>query len=238
MSKEKEIYFTGGRGTLGTALNKIRPDIHYVDIDDFDITDYNQIVNYFKDKEVSVIVHAAALISPPTVEKEPSAAISVNIIGTSNMVRYSAENNIRLIYISTDYVFKGDRGNYQEDEAVNPINKYAWSKLGGECAVRMYDNSLIVRTSFGPDEFPYDKAFTDQWTPREGVSKFVKKLSRVIDSDLVGVLHVGGPRRTVWEYAKDLSPDKEIGELSVKDVDFPVPHDTSLNTDRYKENFK
>ncbi len=58
-------------------------------------------------------------------------------------------------------MLKGDQGNYKETDPVYPVNKYAWSKLGGECAVRMYDKSLIIRTTFGPNVFPYQKAFVD-----------------------------------------------------------------------------
>ncbi len=238
MNQKKEIYFTGGRGTLGTALSKIRPDIHFVDMDDFNIVYFEQIKEFFKDKKPEIIIHAAAMISPPTIEKNPIGAVEANIIGTANVVRFCLANNVRLIYISTDYVFKGDRGMYREDDAVFPVNKYAWSKLGGECAVRACDNALIVRTSFGPDVFPYEKAFTDQWTVRDSVSNFAQKLSRIIDSGARGVLHVGSDRKTVYEYAKELSPEKEIGKISVKDVDFPVPADTSLDTGMYKQLFE
>ena len=141
--------------------------------------------------------------------------------------------HLKLVYISTDYVFRGNRGNYSEDDAVHPVNRYAWSKLGGECAARLYDRALIVRTSFGPNVFPYEKAFADQWTSRESVAQFAQKLVRLLDRDITGVVHVGGPRRTVYEYARSLDPSKEIQELSVHDVNFSVPVDTSLNCQRY-----
>jgi dTDP-4-dehydrorhamnose reductase len=137
------------------------------------------------------------------------------------------------VYISTDYVFRGDRGRYGEEDELHPVNKYAWSKLGGECAVRLYDNALIIRTSFGPDEFPYPKAFADQWTSRQNVSRAARDILRAVDSSLTGVLHIGGPRRTVLEYARALSPEKNVGSLSVKDAPFAVPADTSLDTARF-----
>jgi dTDP-4-dehydrorhamnose reductase len=137
------------------------------------------------------------------------------------------------VYISSDYVFRGDRGRYREEDDVYPVNKYAWSKLGGECAVRLYDNALIIRTSFGPDEFPYPKAFADQWTSRQSVSIAARDILRAVESHLTGVLHIGGPRRTVLEYAQALSPEREVGSLSVKDATFAVPADTSLDTSRF-----
>jgi dTDP-4-dehydrorhamnose reductase len=99
----------------------------------------------------------------------------------------------------------------------------------------MYDKSLIIRTSFGPNVFPYSKAFVDQWTSRESVSIIARKIVSLIDKDITGVMHVGGKRKTVYEYAKILDESKEIGKLSIRDVSFSVPVDTSLNCDRYLE---
>jgi len=158
-------------------------------------------------------------------------------VGTSNVVKLCMEMGARLIYICTDYVFRGDKGLYTEDDPVYPVNKYAWSKLGGECAARMYDKSLIVRTTFGPNVFPYPKAFVDQWTSRQSVAVIARKILRLAESDRTGVVHVGGPRRTVHEYAMSLDPTREIGRLSVNDVNFKVPVDTSLNCDRYRQWF-
>jgi dTDP-4-dehydrorhamnose reductase len=98
----------------------------------------------------------------------------------------------------------------------------------------MHEKSLIIRTSFGPSVFPYEKAFTDQWTSRESVDVFAEKLVGLIDSDVVGVIHVGGPRRSVHEYALSLGGDKEVKPLSIREMNFKVPVDTSLNTLRYQ----
>lgn len=181
-----------------------------------------------------VLVHAAAFTSPPKVDQDPDRAIRVNIVGTANVARLCLAYRMKLVYISTDYVFRGDRGNYSEEDPVYPVNAYAWSKLGGECAARLVPGALIIRTSFGPDVFPYPKAFVDQWTSREPVSVIARKLTDVLRSDISGVLHLGGPRRTVYEYAQAVSPDRPIGPLSIRDVPFAVPRDTSLNTERYE----
>src|SRR5262249_46995997 len=156
-----KILVTGGSGLLGNELETILADADFPPRSVFDVTDFNQMGQYLRDKPFKAIVHAAAFTSPPRIDKEPIQAIETNIIGTANVVRLCMQYAIRLVYVSTDYVFKGDAGNYSEDDPVFPVNKYAWSKLGGECAVRLYDNTLIIRTSFGPNVFPYEKAFTD-----------------------------------------------------------------------------
>lgn len=232
---DKKIIFTGGNGLLGSEFKKIRPDITYTDYEDFNVLDYEQMKAYVKGKGFELIIHAAAFTSPPRIDKDPLEALEVNIVGTANVVKLCIEFDMRLIYISTDYVFRGDVGNYTETDPVYPVNKYAWSKLGGECAVRMYDKSLIIRTTFGPNIFPYEKAFIDQWTSRESVSVIVGMISKLIDKDISGIVHVGGKRKTVFELAKSLDETKEIGQLSINDVSFKVPVDTSLNCDRYNE---
>jgi dTDP-4-dehydrorhamnose reductase len=226
--------FTGGSGLLGRAIRRVRPDALFPTSSEFDVTDYSQMHEWVRDRSLSVLVHAAALTSPPKVDQAPQRALEVNVIGTANVVRLCSELGLRLVYISTDYVFRGDRGGYREDDELHPVNKYAWSKLGGECAVRLYDNALIVRTSFGPDIFPYEKAFADQWTSRQSVSSTAGDILRAVDSGLVGVLHIGGARRTVLDYARGLDLARTIQPLSINDVSFSVPKDTSLDTTRFQ----
>jgi dTDP-4-dehydrorhamnose reductase len=235
MMDQKNILFTGSSGLLGSEVRKLLPDARFPSHSEFDVTDYKKMNTYMEERRIELIIHAAAFTSPPRIDENPDKAIEVNIIGTANIVKLCKHWNSKLIYISTDYVFKGDKGNYREDDPVFPINKYAWSKLGGECAVLLYDNSLILRTSFGENEFPYEKAFIDQWTSRIPVKEFAKILVSVLDTDKTGILHIGGPRRTVFEYAQTISPDKNIGKLSKSDVSFFVPEDTSLDTSKFKK---
>jgi dTDP-4-dehydrorhamnose reductase len=233
MIDQKKILFTGGSGLLGAEFKKILPDIQYPSKTEFDVTKYEQMDRYLGEGDWSVIVHAAAFTSPPRIDQDPLRAIDVNIIGTSNVVKLCMKYGLKLIYLCTDYVFKGDCGNYKEDDPVFPVNKYAWSKLGGECAVRLYDNSIIIRTTFGPNVFPFEKAFVDQWTSRESVSTMARMIAKLLDSDFKGTVHVGGKRKSVFAYAKGLDTKKEIKELSVNEINFKVPADTSLNCALY-----
>jgi dTDP-4-dehydrorhamnose reductase len=228
-----DVLFTGGTGLLGRHMRPLLPRALFPRHAEFDIIKPPSMAAYLDEKAVSTIVHAAAFTSPPKINENPTLALEVNIIGTANLVRICMERSIKLLYVSTDYVFKGDSGMYKEDDPVFPVNKYAWSKLAGECAVRMYDNSLIIRTSFGDTIFPYEKAFVDQWTSRLRVDVLAKKLVKLLEGDLTGTVHVGGRRQTVLDYAKSVSPDKAIGSLSLKDVTFVAPRDTSLDTSRY-----
>jgi dTDP-4-dehydrorhamnose reductase len=235
MLQQKAILFTGGSGLLGREFQKYLPDVNYPSSREFDVTDYHQMADYIENKNLEMIIHAAAFTSPPKVDREPLAALSANIIGTACVVKLCIHNNLRLIYISTDYVFRGDQGHYKEFDPVYPVNRYAWSKLGGECAVRMYDNSLIIRTSFGPNVFPYEKAFVDQWTSRESVREIARRIIALLDKEITGTIHVGGERKTVFQYAKSLDESRDIKPLSIKEVEFKVPVDTSLNCEKYHQ---
>lgn len=243
------ILVTGGSGLLGQTLKPLLKHAWFPTHKELDICKYWQIPWYIStgNRKIDTIVHLAAFTSPPRVDEDPQEAIVTNIMGTANIVNTCINLNLYLIYMSTDYVFDGESifmesngdiyTSYKEESLLHPINKYAWSKLGGECAVRMYDNSLIIRTSFGPDEFPYEKAFVDQYTSRESVTNIAHKLVRIIDHkpNITGVLHIGGKRQTVFEYAKQTKPN--VKELKRNEVNFMVPHDTSLDSSKYKEIF-
>lgn len=234
MFDSKRMLVTGGGGLLAGEIKQLLPDALYPLKSEFDVTNADQMEKFIAGKDISLILHAAAFTSPPQVDKDPLKGVDANIIGTANVVRLCMQHDIRLVYISTDYVFKGDKGNYKEDDPVFPVNKYAWSKLGGECAVRLYDNSLIIRTTFGPNKFPFEKAFADQWTSRLCVRDMAAKIAAVVEKDINGTLHVGGPRRTVLEYACSLTGDDSVKPLYRNEVGFHVPGDTSLDCRRYE----
>lgn len=234
---QQSVLCTGGSGRLGTELKKLLPKAQFPSSTSFNLTDHKQMERYIRAHRPSVIVHAAAFVSPPLIDKTPQKAIEVNIIGTAVIAELCSRYKIKLVYISTDYVFRGDKGNYKEDDLVFPMNKYAWSKLAGECAVRMLDDYLIIRTSFGEKVFPYEKAFVDQYTSRESVDEIAKKIVTVLKAGVSGVIHLGHRRRSVYQYAKALGGKKPIGKASITDVHFAVPKDASLNTARYKKLF-
>ena len=94
-------------------------------------------------------------------EKNISKSIDLNIVGTANITKVCKKNNIKLIYFSTGYVYEGTKGNYSEDDPVKPFNNYAISKLGGECAVAMYKNSLILRITMTEKPFLHKKAYSN-----------------------------------------------------------------------------
>lgn len=218
---------SGGSGLLGKAIKSIDPTIITPSHSEMDILDLESLEKNIIEYKPDTFLHAAAFTSPPKINENPQQALQTNIIGTANVVSMCMKYNIRLVYISTDYVFKGDKGNYAEDDELLPQNKYAWSKLGGECAVKLHDNALIIRTSFTPDLFPYEKAFRDQFTSRDLVSVIAPMILKLTQTNENGVIHAGSPRRSVLEVAQLTKP--EVESISINDISFTVPKDTSFN---------
>ena len=233
----KNILITGAAGKLGATLLKCLPNAFAGTRANFDITNAAMMHDFFeKNASIDTVVHCAALVSPPKVNEHIADAIQANIIGTALLSIACYQRNIRLVYISTDYVFSGEQGMYAENDAVLPQNKYAWSKLGGEASLQMLDNYVIIRLSFGPDTFPYKAAFADQFTSRESASVISEKIKNIVLSDFKGLIHIGAERKSVYDYALSLGAEN-IEKISIKDMSVKMPKDTSLNTNLYKSLF-
>ena len=233
----QSILITGAAGKLGAAVWDLLPQAIGATRTNFDLSNATQMSAFLdQHPKVTTILHCAAMISPPKINEDIAQAIQSNIIGTSLLAAACYKRNIRLVYISTDYVFAGEKGMYKETDELLPQNKYAWSKLGGECAVQMLDNYVIIRLSFGPDIFPYKAAFTDQYTSRESASVIAKKIKNIVVSDFKGVIHIGGDRKSVYEYALSLGAEN-IDKISIKDMSVKMPTDTSLDCCLYKQHF-
>ena len=234
----QSILITGAAGKLGQAVCNLIPNAIAATRQDFELSNANEL-NAFLDSHsnIGTILHCAAMISPPKINEDIAQAIHSNIIGTSLLSAACFKRDIRLVYISTDYVFAGEEGLYKEAAELLPQNKYAWSKLGGECAVQMLNKYVIIRLSFGPDQFPYPAAFADQFTSRESVSVIAEKVKKIVLSDYNGVIHIGGERKSVYDYALSLGAEN-IEQISIKDMSVKMPKDTSLDCTLYNSLFK
>ena len=232
-----QILITGSAGKLGNGLANIMDNIVLGTRENFDFTNLEMMQSFLNQHPtIKTIIHCGALVSPPKVNEQVDLAIKTNIIGTALLSSICFQKGIRLVYVSTDYVFSGNKGNYTETDELLPQNKYAWSKLGGEASVQMLDNFVIIRMSFGPDIFPYKAAFIDQYTSRERLSTIVEKIKNIAISEFKGIIHIGEDRKTVYDYAISLGAN-EVEQISIKDMNVKMPVDTSLNTSLYKSIF-
>jgi len=226
-----QILLTGGSGLLGTELLKLGTEISAPSHAELDICNAAAVAGYVAAHVPDVILHAAAITDNRDIEANPAAALDVNIKGTVNLAQACVGTRIRLVFLSTDYVYKGEKGNYAETEELLPSNLYAWTKLAGEAAVRAVPNHLIIRTSFGDSKFAYPAAFADKWSSKEYVDVAAPKILRAAIGPITGVLNIGGPRRTIYEYAKERNP--QVKKIEREQSAHDSPADSSLNLEQW-----
>jgi len=141
MSIYKKILFTGSSGRFGKVFKKINNSKKFIypTSKQLNIINPLSVSKFFKKNKIDLVIHCAALSRPMNIhEKKPIESISANIIGTANLVNECIKKKVKIIYFSTNYVYPGLKGNYNEESYLYPVNNYAWSKLGGECAVKIY----------------------------------------------------------------------------------------------------
>ncbi len=216
---KNRIVFTGGTGRFASVFklveNKTKFKFFFPKKKELNILNVTTIKNYLKLKKPKYLIHLAGLSRPMKIhDKDINQSIEKNIIGTANITKVCSDLNIKLIYISTCYVYPGLKGNYSETSPVKPINNYAWSKLGGECSVMLYKNSLILRTSVTEKPFVHKKAFYDFKTNFIFHEDLVLKILKIINQK--GILNIGGKSQSVYSFAKNYNP--KIKKLSAKKV--------------------
>lgn len=214
---------------MGSQILKIDPDIIAPSHLELDVADFDSIVGAIEKHRPDIILHLAAATKPPEHERNPEPGLRINIIGTANLALACHRFGVRLVYTSTDYLYVGP-GPHKETEPILPPYKFAWSKLGGECAVSMLSDYLILRLSFGPIPFPHDKAYQDQYNSKLYVDEIASLVLVAARSKTTGIMNIGGPRTSLEAYARRTKPDIEI-------IPKPewVPPDTSFNLTRMKQ---
>ncbi len=229
--KQKKIIMTGGNGRFAKVFKKLKSskNIFFPSKKTLNLTNIDSIKKYVKKIKPSYLIHCAALSRPMDIhEKNIEDSISRNIIGTCNIVKVCNQEKIKLIYFSTNYVYAGTKGNYSEDDPVLPINNYALSKLGGECAVQMYKNSLILRICMSEKPFIHKKAFNDVETNFMYHEDFAKNLLKLIDKK--GIINVGGRKQIVFNFAKKTNPKvKPVSAKKMLGKKFPLKQSMNIN---------
>ena len=149
----KKIMITGVSGFLGSNLAAAwagRYDILGVSRSaGIDITAPESIVSFAGREKPGIIIHCAAVANVDACERSPDTAWRVYVEGTGNVVRAAREARAKLVYISTDQVFDGKKGDYSEDDEASPVNEYGRTKLAAEKVVTEgMEEHVVLRTNF------------------------------------------------------------------------------------------
>ena len=222
------ILVTGGDGRFAKILKNqnILLNLFFASKKECNILDLKSLEKIIKKIKPKLIIHCAGLSRPMHIhETNITKSIDLNIIGTANIVKICKKFNIKLIYFSTGYVYEGTKGNYSEKDPVKPFNNYGLSKLGGECAVQMYKNSLILRITMTEKPFKFQKAYTNlksNFLFHEDLAKMLPKLIHE-----TGVINVGGKSQSIYSFAKAFNK-KVKGIKSPKTNKLPLNQTMSL----------
>jgi len=268
MNMKKRILITGTSGLLGSNLvlalreaftilgtDLCPADPDEVDTEQLDITSPESVRALVSRFEPQVIIHCAAETRVDHCEEHPEEAYRTNVEGTSILASAGAAVNAKMIYISTDSVFDGNRGHYQENDETHPMNIYAQTKLSGERAVeRECADHLILRTNmFGWNrlsklslaEWVLDRVendpqkvpgFTDIIFSPLVVNHIGHIIQDMIQKDLRGLYHAAARNKcSKYDFARMVcdvfgkNPDRIYAARS-DDFSFkaPRPKDTSL----------
>ncbi len=229
------LLLTGGSGVLGRELRALLPGVMAPGSLDLDVTDERRAAQVIASAAPRVVVHCAAYTDVRAAESERERCWLVNVVGTRNVARAAREAGARLVHVSTDYVFFGDRGGYREDDVPGPVrNYYSLTKLVAEEVVRAQPDSLVVRTSFRPRAWPYPTAFTDLYTSQDYVDVIAPLLVELIahlDEVEDDTLHVATERKSVFDLAARRAPG--VRRASKAEAGVPLPDDVSLDVERF-----
>lgn len=224
----KKVFITGGNGALGKRL------VSYISSEyevlaptstDCDILNLNNLTNLITQFNPDIVIHLAAFVDTFGCEKNIEKAIDVNIIGTINIVKACLNINCKFIYMSSEYVFGGNKGNYTINDKLDPINIYGKTKSASEHIISILPNYQIIRAPF--IRKIYSKVFSDQYCSRYFLDEIIEKIVNNIFNNPENLIHISSERMSLYElYIKKGIKVESI--LMPKEQEHIIPKDTSL----------
>jgi len=232
----------------------------------FDVKNKKMVEEAVKKVNPEVVVHAAALTDVDKCETNRDLAWKINVEGTRNIAKAVNYSNAFLVYISTDYVFNGDKGNYKETDMPNPINYYGFTKMKAEELVRdLIEEYCIARASVLYGSTPaagkvnfalwllnklkrkeQTRIVTDQWNSPTLNTNIADMTLEIIECKLTGTFHLSGATRiNRYDFAKKIAKTFNLDADLISPVTSAEfswtakrPKDSSLDTAKAQQTLK
>lgn len=267
----KRLFITGGSGLLGSKFKYIAGDTYEIitthhknpgeNSVQFDVTDEKDVAEKITSLNPDAVVHAAALTNVDYCEDHPDEAWNINAKGTDNVAKACEKVGSKLVYVSTDFVFDGERGMYCEEDETNPLGHYARTKLEGEeflkthrdldyavarvsvlygWHTRMNFVTWVINELKNGNEI---NIVTDQYNSPTLADNAAEAMIKIIEMDKTGVYHtVGGERINRFDFAVNIAEvfDLDSGLINpIKSTNFVQkarrPKDSSLNVEKVQK---
>lgn len=271
----EKILITGGKGQLGTelvhCLQKKQTELgtvdlfqqpyefRAIDVDELDITDWDAVERFFAGAGYTAIINCAAFTNVNLCEEKEALAYQVNKVGAENLAKIAEAEGMKLIHVSTDYVFEGNGTRpYLESEATNPQSAYGRTKDAGEKAVLLNCHRyFIVRTAwlygyYGGNfvktmmklgkERGAVKVVSDQYGNPTNAADLAHHLLKLVTTEEYGIYHGTGSGICSWyEFAKKIMELAHIPAVvspcSTEEYPTPAkrPAYSALSHDHFKQ---
>ena len=258
------ILVTGVKGQLGyDVMNELAKRGHTgigVDVEEMDITDAEKVEQVIKESEVEAVIHCAAYTAVDAAEDNAELCHKINAEGTENIAKVCKELDLKMIYISTDYVFNGEGTRpWEPDDEREPLNVYGQAKYEGELAVEKYlEKYYIVRIAwvFGVNGKNFIKTMLNLSETHDELSvvndqigsptytyDLARLLVDMVETDKYGRYHATNEGLCTWyEFATEIfrQAGKEITVHPVTSEQFPSkakrPHNSRMSKDKLEAN--
>ncbi len=268
-----KILVTGASGLLGSKLTELLVNKEYEVYSGYythkpkygipvklDVSSENIVSKIISRIKPDIIVHSAALTNVDKCETDKDLAFKINVIGTRNIALSSKKYNVFLIYGSTDYIFNGDKGLYNEDDTPDPINYYGLTKLKGEKEImNILSEYCIVRPSVIYGSIPASgkinfslwvieklrnnesiNVVIDQWNSPTLNINLAEMIIEVMKRRLTGIYHLAGATRiSRYEFAKLIAKSFELDDALINPINSSGinwiakrPRDSSLDVSK------
>ena len=263
------ILVTGSNGQLGSEIQELSSKYDYnfffTDRNNLDISDLNAVREFVEKNAINTIINCAAYTAVDKAESEEELADKINHLSVKYLAQIAKERDIKLIHISTDYVFDGKNYKpYTEEDAVSPNGVYGRTKLDGEKALREINpkNAIIIRTSWvyssyganfvktmlrlGKEKESLGVIFDQVGTPTyaKDLAQAILEILSKIENEKVAIYNYSNEGVLSWyDFAKEIMRmaklDCQINPIETKEYPTPAkrPHYSLLNKSKIKKEF-